>query len=306
MTVCIAAICQANIIVGASDRMLTAGDVEFEPHFAKSIAVTNSIVVMMAGDSALQAEIVQEVYGVVIARIKKEPDRWWKVKEVAEMYAKFYAIIKKQRAETAILVPLGLMHETFINRQPEMSKDFVEQITKELLHFEMPYFETIVTGVDETGAHIFEVNNNTITCYDSVGFAAIGSGARHAQSQFILARHSRIAAQDQTLFLAYSSKKLSEAAPGVGKETDMFSLGPELGSYFVVQPAIMKELDKIHKARMRREQATFKRSMKEVGQYVQRLQKEVSELSKEQQNPQPDPGLASPDGGGVPVDPKKS
>lgn len=57
MTVCVAAISQSStgtglMITGASDRMLTAGDIEFEPEQSKIQPLTNSIALMLAGDSA--------------------------------------------------------------------------------------------------------------------------------------------------------------------------------------------------------------------------------------------------------------
>jgi hypothetical protein len=52
--------CNENILLGAPDRMLTAGDVEFEPTTAKIYEVTNPNVVMIAGESSLQLEILQE------------------------------------------------------------------------------------------------------------------------------------------------------------------------------------------------------------------------------------------------------
>jgi hypothetical protein len=64
LTVCIAAICEGGIVLGACDKMMTAGDVEFEPQAPtgrsmKVFPITNSIAVMTAGDSGLQSEIVQ-------------------------------------------------------------------------------------------------------------------------------------------------------------------------------------------------------------------------------------------------------
>lgn len=60
MTVCVAAISHQTII-GASDRMLTAGNIEFEPPIAKLHNLTKSICIMIAGDVALQADILHSV-----------------------------------------------------------------------------------------------------------------------------------------------------------------------------------------------------------------------------------------------------
>ena len=61
MTVCIAAICNNSVIFGASDRMLTAGDIQFEPQLQKNYLLTSKIVIQVAGDASVQAEVVQLV-----------------------------------------------------------------------------------------------------------------------------------------------------------------------------------------------------------------------------------------------------
>ena len=39
-----------------------------------------------------------------------------------------------------------------------------------------PKVETIFTGADPTGAHIYVADNGHISCLDTIGFAAIGVG----------------------------------------------------------------------------------------------------------------------------------
>jgi hypothetical protein len=222
LTVCVAAICEEHIILGASDRMVTAGDVEFEPPQTKVSFLTSSIAVMIAGDSSLQLEIMYEVREEVNKRVDAEPLNWWRVRDVAELYFKNFKMAKRKRVESAILDPLGLDYESFITRQGELSSELVDKLATEVLNFEMSEIETIVTGVDPTGSHIYVVNNRGVTCRDSVGFAAIGAGYWHANSQFMFAGHSRSKPVPQTLLLTYAAKKRAEVAPGVGEATDMF------------------------------------------------------------------------------------
>ena len=68
MTVCIAAIA-GKTVIGASDRLVTAGDVQFEPSRPKIRALTNSVVVMTAGDAWLQAEVLDGVTADVQAAV---------------------------------------------------------------------------------------------------------------------------------------------------------------------------------------------------------------------------------------------
>lgn len=87
MTVCVAAICGSGTVFGASDRTLTAGDVQFEPTQSKVSQLTSSIAAILAGDSSLQGEVIQSVYRVLANRIQAEPNNWWSVKDVAELYS---------------------------------------------------------------------------------------------------------------------------------------------------------------------------------------------------------------------------
>ena len=96
------------------------------------------------------------------------------------------------------------------------------------------------------GPHLYAISNGNITCQDAVGFAAIGAGAYHASSYFMFAGHARDATLSKTFLTTYASKRRSEVAPGVGIETDMFLVGPELGSFSNVYPRIIKKFEKIY------------------------------------------------------------
>lgn len=82
MTVCVAAICDSKTILGASDRMLTAGNVQFQPPSSKIYPITASIAIMVAGDMSLQAEIVSDLQGFIAT----QEQRNFAVKEIAESY----------------------------------------------------------------------------------------------------------------------------------------------------------------------------------------------------------------------------
>jgi hypothetical protein len=84
VTVCVAAICDGDTIFGAADRMLTAGDIQFEPPDVKITPLTTSIVVMTAGDSALHAEILHAVRARIREHLEYSSDDWINVQDVAE------------------------------------------------------------------------------------------------------------------------------------------------------------------------------------------------------------------------------
>ncbi len=121
-----------------------------------------------------------------------------------------------------------------MSRQQEMAPELVRQLATELINFVPPRVATIFAGIDAFGAHIYSAQNGDVTCQDGVGFAAIGAGYWHADSQFMFAGHTRTRPMPETLLLSYSAKKRAEVAPGVGEGTDMFFIGPALGSYTLV------------------------------------------------------------------------
>jgi Proteasome subunit len=117
MTVCIAAKA-GNMVVAASDRMLTSGDVQIEPSAGTKIyPLSNSMFVMTAGDAALQAEIIGLVMREIAARIRTDPKDWWLVSEAADLYVGHYNLIRNKKAENAILSPLNLDGQSFLANQ---------------------------------------------------------------------------------------------------------------------------------------------------------------------------------------------
>lgn len=297
VTVCVAAICGTGTVFGASDRMLTAGDVQFEPAQSKVLQVTTSIAVMMAGDSSVQAEILSDVYRHVTDRVKADPNNWWMVKDVAELYSHYYGRVKGNRAERAILRPLGLDYDSFHARQAQLSESLVRQLATELINFSIPTVQAIVLGVDPIGTHIYTVHDASVECLDYVGFAAIGSGRWHANSQFMFAQHDRHKPFPETLLLTYGAKKRAEVSPGVGEGTDMFTLGPSLGAYVNVYPDMMAELEKIYQDNRKREKRAAIKANTAVNTYVENLINAAT--TKEQQ-------VAAVDGGtNAPADPKE-
>jgi len=296
MTVCVAAICENGAVMGASDRMLTAGDVQFEPQQSKIRQMTTSIAVMIAGDSAMQEDIVQRVYADVRERIRTDPTNWWLVRDVADLYRKYCIEARLKRAETAILSPLGLTHETYLARQGELSDTFVRQLATELINYEAPRVAAIIAGIDPTGVHLYVAQNSEITCHDGVGFAAIGAGYWHADSQMMFAGHTRQRAFPETLLLAYSAKKRAEVAPCVGVGTDMFFVG-ELGAYVSVGEHVLEKLEEIYQTTLLEQQDIEARARVSVTQYVEEIN--AASTAKEQATKPTEDG-----GGTAPLDEK--
>lgn len=91
------------------------------------------------------------------------------------------------------------------------------------LGVELVRMTVIVLGVDDLGAHIFDVRDpGHAECFNRVGFHAIGSGLPHAISAFISFNYTANIDLKKAIYITYEAKKHAEKAPGVGKTaTDM-------------------------------------------------------------------------------------
>ena len=88
---------------------------------------------------------------------------------------------------------------------------------------------TIICGTesDKTG-HIYSVDEFGRHSYkNSIGFAAIGDGAWHAQSQFMFAQYDPLWTFTRALLLTYIAKRRAEVTPGVGTQSDLFFITPQ-------------------------------------------------------------------------------
>ncbi len=180
-------------------------------------------------------------------RIQNDPQNWWMVEDVAALYAKYYSEAKLKRSEAAILSPLGLNRMTFIERQQQMAPSLVSQLAQQMINFEMPEVETIFAGVDPRGTHIYVAQDGNKSCADVIGFASVGVGKWHANSQFMFAGHTRYSLLPRTAFLTFSAKRRAEVAPGVGVGTDMFMV-TSLGGYTSIGPHVLEALHKAYKS----------------------------------------------------------
>jgi hypothetical protein len=256
--------------------MLTAGDIEFEPPQTKIVNFTSSIAALVAGDAAFQVEIIAKVQADVDAQIKANPTVWITVEEVGQIYLRHYNSARFKRAENAILAPLGMDSTSFVNNQQKMSPQLVDKLAAEILNFEVPDTATIFAGVDSGGAHIYTAQKEVISCNDVVGFSAIGAGAWHADSQLMFAAHTKWNVFGETLLTTYASKKRAEVAPGVGTATDMFYIGPNLGSYILIGDHVIKKLEKFYKEEQGKQTKARQKSRAQANDYIEELTKSAT------------------------------
>jgi len=286
VTVCIAAIFENSGIVAASDRMLTAGDVQFEPSVPKIRFWTNSIGSLIAGDANLQAEVGAEVREGTNDLIKNATG-WVKVKDIANLYKREVDKSLRGLAERRILSPYGLTLAEFMTKQNDFSPGFVRDIGTELLNFEGPFMQTIVVGCDDNGPHIYTVDNNSIQCHDTVGFAAIGAGEAHANSQMMAFNHTFRHSLADTLRAVLFSKKRAEIAPGVGPNTDMMVV-IGTGGLSMIADNVQAELEKRYAEEKRRQAKVANTTREKIGKFVQAILDKPS-TTEQAQLPAPTP-----------------
>jgi len=226
VTICIASISQFGhegnfypMIVGATDRMLTASDIQFEPSQTKVVLLNSRIVVLIAGDASFQSSVCMDAYNEL------QDETEVTVKRAATVYSEAFGRYRREQAELKYLSPLGLNLESFVQTTKNFSQETIDNLIYKLEHNRVGA-EAIIAGIDpDKTAHIYTVKDpGKIDCQNAVGFAAIGAGEWHAQSLFMFNKYSRLRSFSEALFLTYAAKKRAEVAPGVGDETDMFIL----------------------------------------------------------------------------------
>jgi hypothetical protein len=227
VTVCIASLFNwnygndelARVAITASDRQITAGDIEYEPHQTKTCFLTPRVLILIAGDYATHSEAILTLQRKLLG--KPESD----VGVIAELYASFIRSINARWASQTYLSPLGLDQESFLSRHHEFEPNLVGRLADQLQSYQGPHTEAIIVGTDEISTHVYCVGaDSKVRCYNDVGFVAIGIGSWHAKSQLMRYPYSSQWRYPTVLTATYAAKKAAEIAPGVGQKPTCFSL----------------------------------------------------------------------------------
>ena len=235
MTVCIAALCKLNyakngtpedwgtVAITASDRMITFGDVQYEPNQTKAGRMTKKTSVLISGDYSLHSEALKKT----VTELERNPSA--APYDVALIYGRAIQAIKRRHAEDLYLAPLGL--NTDMLNASDMSDSLVSALVNQMQAYQGEEVEALVVGVDKGNATIYHIDTRgTVTCADDVGFATIGSGAWHARSQLMQTGYTNAFYYFPAMAAVYAAKKTADVSPGVGSTTDIqifFRDGPE-------------------------------------------------------------------------------
>jgi 20S proteasome alpha/beta subunit len=272
VTVCLACVCMwpdgTLGIVGASDRMITVGDVQFEPYFTKIFPLTSSIFALTSGESSVNGEIIAGALGDVSTELAKSPTTWMPVETAARIIGRQVQAYNMRLGDLEILAPLGLTRQSFL----QQSKTHWFQDMFDKLFAVDSGSDIIVAGLDDTGAHIWKIDGKGKPwLHDPAAFAAIGSGQRHAESQFQFGRHGRDMPFSQALFLAYKAKRRSEVAPGVGRIFTDMVLVPSVGNLTWLQFQDITFLDGLYRSQEQQEWELARSQELEINMKFQQL-----------------------------------
>jgi 20S proteasome alpha/beta subunit len=204
---------------------------EFEHDVPKVTAISDKVVMLMAGDAVRGSRLVRELRRGIPAGPST-------VEQIASVAALMYAQHRQQQLETELFIPRGITMQQYYGSMQQMLPQLVGAIDQYMVGFNYGA-EFLLAGVDDGGAHLFVLGNpgGSASDLEMVGFHAIGSGFLHALQSMIGFAHTPHRTVHETVFAVYASKRRAEVAPGVGKETDLLIIQPN-GMVHLAGPAL--------------------------------------------------------------------
>jgi len=248
--------------------MLTSGNIEFEPPQTKVFPLTKNAVAMISGDGNKMLTICQQVW----TDLQQQPQA--DIAGVVGIVTARFAALRRAEAEATILTPIGLdLPKLLVGQKRGMDRELVASLLREIRTYSLDS-SLIITGTDNSGAHIYLVSDpGTSLCCDLVGFAAIGFGDWHAESQFMVAKYVSSWPFEKALRLLYLAKKRAETAPGVGTDTDLFIIGsPPGGFHTQVHVDIVKKLQEMYESHLETIQTMGWLADSAMEEYVKQLE----------------------------------
>ncbi|MFO1172558.1 MAG: hypothetical protein U1E49_16555 [Hyphomicrobiaceae bacterium] len=231
MTVCIAAVCNmgqadGTFVVAASDRMITIGDIEYEPEQSKAVELGSSTIGLFAGEMEVHAAVIPKARERIADIVSERDPQRLTVEEIAQAYALEFAYYRRVLAEREVLIPRGLDFDRWARMQSTLPHYQVQEIDARLTTRQLNA-SAIIAGLDHTGPHIYKVRDPGVAeSFDTPYFACIGTGSDIATTQFMLAKFEKRWPLASALWLTFSAKARAEVAGGVGPQTDLIVVGP--------------------------------------------------------------------------------
>jgi len=245
MTCCIGALCEekdhqpCQYVVLASDRMVTLGGfIEFEHEIPKINKLTEYSAALSAGDAISANKIIS----ILKNRLTASPS----IEDIAKLASQVYAECRDSEIDNNIFRPRGFSrHQFYFQMHQVLNQNIVYNIDQQVTSFNLNT-EILIAGIDDLGAHLYLVSHPGADYkeFHKIGYHSIGSGAIHAMQSMIAFRHTPERSLEATVFNVYASKKRSEVAPGVGKDTDLRII--RKNGIFSLTQSDLAELDEIY------------------------------------------------------------
>ena len=231
MTICLALVCEnQKSIVAVADRMVSVEFLylEFEQQTRKIDQIGGTFVALTSGDALGHTNIIREATEEISKM--SQPT----VLEVASEVEERFIQHRQSLAEKSVLRRVGLDYTTFLQQQSNLTPELISALMSEYQAVELE-IEVLVAGIDTSGAHLYQINDPGIaTCFDSIGYGAIGSGLPHAEGFLAEADYFPLISLNRAIWLAYVAKRRSERAPGVGSSyTDVLTIREGSGVGFL-------------------------------------------------------------------------
>jgi 20S proteasome alpha/beta subunit len=228
VTVCIAGICNYEVdnpmIVVVADRMITGTDVQYEPEQqSKLYYLTPKIGALIAGDASPQIAIRDATYRRIQA-LDVDQNEKLTVQQVANYFSEEHANYRRREAEQVFLLPLGMNTDTFRDNQKSLNAKFVSETVEAIQNHSIGNTQTIIMGIDsDLGGQLLYVDKCGVIRSDNLaGFSTAGIGEWHAASHLMLVGYEKSWSVNRALFHLYHAKRKAEAAPGIGRKTDLY------------------------------------------------------------------------------------
>lgn len=226
MTVCVAVMFQHNGyagIVTASDRMLTAYDIDiqYEHPISKFADLAPGVAVLVAGNMVVHTAVIRATKERIRVKRLTQPV------EIAEAYAAELREYSIKKAEQYYLAPVRMTIEALLasdRLETATFQDMYRRVTGYAETDEMNV-NAMVVGSTREMTEICAIDKfGRVTLHSDIGFHAIGIGISHASGHLMQASAHNAQSYYQALWQAYCAKRRAHIAPGVGTTTDMLSL----------------------------------------------------------------------------------
>ena len=221
MTVGIAAICEdGKSVVMAADRRVSfdhrTASLYHDSDKRKILRISRQSAIAVTGGITEANVVFEKLPSAVMLHELTTID------QIAQGLRRCCQDIRKEQVEHAITMKfLGIGLDAFSKRaMKNPTSPIAGEVFNTIKQFSFNLL-MLLAGVDDAKAHLYTIDDSSITSFQSPGFVAIGSGSVQAMIELSRRKHHTKNTLNETLIDVYSAKREAEFAGGVGPTTDM-------------------------------------------------------------------------------------